>query len=148
MTNSVKIVKNSKNGLVFTPGTKVSNNGKSYGFYVVEQSTITEEGGFIREEKRSALLTAENTLGAKLNYPEGHEKSGKIIREESFTPYFTGQEPVINPQTKVPVLRQGKQIYRQDLFAADLSKTDKLIPREAVSADVAVAVEAGSGLAN
>jgi len=148
METQVEIVKNAKSGQIFTPGTKVSADGKSYGFYVVAQNSITEENGFIREEKRSALLTAENSLGAKLGYAEGTIKAGNIVRTESFTPFFVGQECVMNPTTGKAVLRDGKQFYRQDLFSADLTKADTLLPISSVSEAVIAPVAATSGLGN
>lgn len=145
MKKNVRIVKNAKSNLVFTPGTKVASNGKSYGFYVVEDSKIIHEGGFGREEKRTAIITYENTLGAKVNYSEGHVLDGQIIRIESLAPMFKGHEPVINPETKAVVTRQGMPLYRQDIFTADQNACDALVAKEVESA---VEETAGNGLAD
>lgn len=126
----VTIAKNGQSGEVFTKGTTPSTDGKTYGFYVVNQSSISEEGGFIKEEKRSAILTVENGLGARLNYSEGMEKSGQVVRTESNKPFFKGQDPVINPTTKAVVTRGGQPLYRQDIFTADLDAKDSLLPRD------------------
>lgn len=142
-TNVVNVAKNSQNGLVFTPGTVASKDKKTYGFYIVEQIGLNEEGGFIKKEKRSALLTVENSLGIEVNYKEGHVKVGNIVRHESLTPFFDGQEPVINPTTKAVVLRNGQPLFRQDQYTSDLTKMDKLIPIA-----VATPVVAISGLAD
>ena len=130
MENSVKIVANGKNGLTFTPGTKEDRNGKCHGFYIVEQETVSMEGGFIKEEKRTAILTVENKLGEKLNYQTGKQISGQIVRSESKAPYFDGDKPVINPSSGEEVLRGGVCFYRKDEFTADLTKSDSLVPRD------------------
>ncbi len=141
MKNQVKIVKNAKSGQVFTPGTKVSKDGKSYGFYVVEESHISMENGFIREEKRNAILTVENTLGAKLAWSEGSFQTGKIVRTESSQEMFAGQKPVINPENSQIVMRNGSPLYRQDMYTEDLTKTDKLVSRDTTTANIEIAAE-------
>ena len=141
------IVKNEKSGAIFTKGTKVSTDGKSYGFYVLNQTSVSMEGGFIKEDKRSAILTVENGLGERLNYAEGKVIAGQIVRAESSTPFHKGQEPVINPTTKAVVTRGGQPLYRQDLFTADMTAVDSLIAHD--SAEVSTpAVSAKAGLAN
>lgn len=142
-----KIVKNSKNGLVFTPGTKESKDGKSYGFYVVEDSKISMEGGFVREDKRTAILTMDNALVSKVSFKEGQEISGRIQRVESHTPFFEGQEPVINPKDSKQVLRGGKPFYRQDTYTADVNAVDTLIARDTVKVEEKQLEVVGSGLA-
>lgn len=36
---------------------------------------------------------------------------GKIVKIESFEPFWEGQAFKINPETKVPVLKEGKVVY-------------------------------------
>ena len=148
MENSTcKIVKNTKSDLVFTPGTKESKDGKSYGFYIVEQVSTSIQDGFIREDKRSAIITVENGLGARLAYAEGKEMSGKIIRSEvtSDEPIL-GFQAVVNPETKEPVLRGGKQLYRKDMFTSNLDAVDSLVARDVVA--IAETAKAESSMAN
>jgi len=139
MSNQVTIIKNKKTDSVFTAGTAINpKTGKAYGFYLVEKSSISMEGGFITEDKRTALLTVDNELAAKVNFTEGQKVGGIIQRTESKTPFYDGQEPVINPTTKESVLRGGAVFYRQDQYTADVTAKDVLVAR-----DLAPAVELG-----
>lgn len=124
---SVKIVKNGKSELVFTPNSKPSTDGKERGFYVVESTNITMEGGFINENKVTALLTVEKSLAEKLNWKEGHTLPGKIIVMESFTPFYEGQDAKINPSTKDAVKVDGKLVYRQAQYTEDSSLCSSLL---------------------
>lgn len=144
MKKTVMIVKNAKSNLVFTPGAKEAKNGKFYGFYVVRQDVINH-GEFITEDSRTAIMSVENSLGAKLSYAEGHEISGQIIRLETLV-QTPGYQAVINPETKEPVLRQGMQLYRKDVFTPDLNACDALVSRELI--EKAVPANVGGGLAD
>jgi len=123
----VKIVKNSKNGLVFTPNAKPSKDGIERGFYVAESQEIVMEGGFIRKNKVTALLTVETALAAELGWKEGFQLPGKIVTTESFEPFYDGQECKINPTTKAEVLVDGKKVYRNSVYTDNLQATSSLI---------------------
>lgn len=123
----VKIVKNSKNGLVFTPNTKLSKDGKSLGFYLSESVNIVMENGFIVKQRVTATHTIDQELAKELDWKEGHVLPGKIITLESFEPFYDGQECKINPTTKAEVLVDGKKVYRNSVYTDNLQATSSLI---------------------
>lgn len=123
----VKIVKNSKNNLVFTPNEKPSKDGIERGFYIAESQEIVMEGGFIRKNKVTALLTLETSLATELAWKEGHQLPGKIVTTESFEPFYDGQECKINPTTKEAVLVDGKKVYRNSVYTDNLQACSSLI---------------------
>jgi hypothetical protein len=123
----VKIVKNQKSELVFTPNEKPSKDGIARGFFVVESSEISMEGGFIRKNKVTALLTVESELAKELAWTEGHTLPGKIITVEAFEPFYEGQECKINPTSKAEVLVDGKKVYRQSTYTDNMSLSSRLI---------------------
>ncbi len=124
---SVKIVKNQKSGQVFTPNTKESADGKLRGFYVCESIELVMEGGFVKENRVTALLTLETTLASKLDWKEGHQLEGKIITVESFEPFYDGQTCKINPTSKEDVLVDGKKVYRDSKFTENINATNSYI---------------------
>jgi hypothetical protein len=137
LNQMVKIVKNSKNDLVFTPNEKASKDGKMLGFYLVETIELKMEGGFIKENRVTALLTTEVALASKLAWKEGHELEGKIITVESFEPFYEGQPCKINPTSKDAILVDGKKVYRDNKFTADLKAVNSyIVASKAVQAPV------------
>lgn len=123
----VKIVKNQKSGEVFTANTKESTDGKPRGFYVCESTEISMEGGFIKKNKVTALLTLETELANELGWKEGKQLPGKIITVESFEPFYEGQACKINPTSKEDVLVDGKKVYRDSKYTENAEAMSSLI---------------------
>lgn len=125
--SKVTIAVNSKNNQVFTANDTVSKNGKELGFYIVKSTSLSMEKGFITEQTRSATLTVETKLAEKLAWKEGTVLPGKIVVQESFEPFYEGQECKINPDTKAEVKVDGKNVYRQSRYTDDVNAVDTLI---------------------
>lgn len=125
--SKVSIAINSKNNQVFTPNEQPSKNGKQLGFFIVKSSVFNMENGFIVKQTRSATLTVEQSLVKDLGWKEGTQLPGKIVVQESFEPFYEGQEQKINPDTKADVLVDGRKVYRQSRYTDDLTATDSLI---------------------
>lgn len=105
----------------------------------VETEEIVNRNGYIDVEKRSALAplsekAAEILLKGKKDGDEFPMK-GKIIVEESFKPFFEGQESVINPTTGEKAHIDGKEYYRNTKFVFGDEK-DKLLDRSQANAQI------------
>lgn len=134
----VKIVKNQKNGSIFTLNEKISKDGIERGFYVCESTEITMEGGFVRKNKVTALLTVESSLAKELAWVVGKQLTGKIITIESFKPFYEGQPFKINPTTKDAVLINGQKVYRQSTYTDNMELSSSLLVQGAVSKSIVV----------
>ena len=109
----------------------------------VDQKTYTLEGpGGVRG--RSAFITKKNEdweiLKKVMNLQVGLPISGQIVRKESRTPQFEGQNPKKNPTTDEIFLVDGQPVYFQDTYTEDLTAKDELILSSAKS-NVQVPVE-------
>lgn len=91
----------------------------------VEQSVTTFNGGFASVQKRSALINGPKEVLESL--AKQKVLQGKIIVQESTTPFWEGQDPKINPQTSEVMLLNGQPIYRNTVFTQDVNATDTLI---------------------
>lgn len=122
----VKVLKTEKTGLVFNK-TKVSEkDGKQYGYYLVEAITPSFTNGMMMASRRVALVSVEESVFNLVNYKEGDSINGKIIRIES-TEEFDFSNEVINPETGEVVTRDGKILYRRDVFTTDMNSNDQLV---------------------
>lgn len=61
---------------------------------------------------------------------EGQELIGKIIKKESFAPFYDGQQPKINPQTNEQVLTNGRPTYLEFQYTEDTKAHDMWIDEE------------------
>ncbi len=139
--SNVKVAVNSKNDQVFTINTAPSSDGKTRGFFIVEQQVTSMEGGFISQSRRTATLTVEESIGKSLNWKAGQELPGKIVVSESHTPFYDGQEPKINPTTKEVVLVDGKKVYRQSRYTDKMDATDDLLASSTATVAVPTTVK-------
>ena len=133
---------NKQNGQVITEAT--SKSGVTYGKMMVSQTTLSIVNGSAKVQKRHAFITvfeADLAVFKQLclaGQPVPFD--GKVIRTESLTPQYDGQDPVINPSTDEVHMVNGAPLYRQDTWGA-MSDTDVLISAEAVSVTEEVSAE-------
>lgn len=129
----------------------------------VESETPRMNNGFLSFDKRSALFKinaemknlidaspiasilladAKNVIPLSSLFPQG--MIGVIVNEESYTPFYEGDRPLIypelnrdgspNPLGNQPQTRDGKQFYRQSTVIVDTPENleskavDKLLP--------------------
>lgn len=137
--SQVKVAINSKNNQVFTAKTTPSKDGKTYGFYIVESNHTSMEGGFIRTTRRTATLTVD--VAQNPGWTAGFPLSGKIVIEESHTPFYEGQEVKINPTTKEAVLVNGKPVYRQSRYTENVNAQDVLLVNSVANTTTTPAVK-------
>lgn len=147
--NAQEQVQNTQNMLKTTPGkVRIFANTltgdlvsptKKAGYSAIGIETVGFRfvNGFGRKVRTRALLTMENNHLA--DYLEsnklGHnsEISGKILVQESTEPFWTGQNPKINPETKAIITSGGVPVYRNTVFTEDITAVDKLLTVDKVT---------------
>jgi hypothetical protein len=105
---------------------KVKDN-PDYGTIRVDSEQKVFSNGFFNIQKRSAFIRGEIENLKLLNLKEGSRMKGQIIKEESFNPFFEGQDPKINPNTAEVVLTNGMPTYLNYVFTDDLNATDRWV---------------------
>lgn len=114
-----------------------STNNPDYGYIRVESSEGISfgNGGWLNANRRTALIKGKlSDLMAfvqKNNVKVGYELQGKIVVNESLTPFYATQQPKLIPSTGEILYKEtsnGKEpIYRQTEFTVDMSKMDTMI---------------------
>jgi len=142
MKNSVKVTANPNTGLVFTPGS-IGKDGKQYGFYRVESTTVDRSSAIDRVVVLSALRPTTQEAFDKAPLMNGEEISGKILIKESNikNPFRANQEAKRAGKDGGVLLFNGLPIYRETEFTSDMSAQDVLIAHTSV-APVAAQVSA------
>ena len=147
MKNQVKVSAHPVTGQVWTKFAKPGKDGKIRGKIRVDQSLISLEGGIGNKKNRSAFITLDEELYKEMSLSAGSMLDGKIVRKESRTPFYEGQQPKINPTEKKIHLVDGAPVYFKDEYTADLSANDELITGTiSLGAAVAERVAESAGL--
>lgn len=123
MKNSVKkavVVKHPETGLIITP----SVNKPEFGTIRIDQEASVFTNGFFAVQKRTAFVRGRITDLESLGLEDGSTLDGKIIRKESFEPFYENQEPKINPQTNEVVLTDGRPTYLEFEYTEDKNASD------------------------
>ena len=132
MKKSLIIAAHPETKAVLTPAKK-----EGWSTMRVDQKTYSLEGpGGIKP--RSAFITKKNEdwelLKKVFNLQVGFPIEGQIVRKESRTPQFKGQNPKKNPTTDEIFLVDGQPVYFQDTYTEDLTAKDELISSSSVVA--------------
>lgn len=147
--NKLEVIK-FKDGSVIRKSTKKEGWGtimvaqRSYGFNngILNETTRI---GFMRAplpQLEALGLSAGQDLNAKLG-SLGHG-GAKIVRKESVTAFFEGQQPKINPKTKEVIKdAAGNPIFMQDTLV-DIAKGEEDVLVSSVATPVAAVAEAGA----
>ena len=134
----VKVSQHPETGAVITPST----NTPLFGTIRLDSEHKSMEKGFVNIQKRSAFVRGRiedlNALGLK----SGQSLPGKIIKRESFEPFYEGQTSKINPSTGEIVLTNGRETYLEFVYTEDANATDQWVGANnaEVSAEVANAL--------
>lgn len=123
MKNSVKksvVVKHPETGLVITP----SVNKPEFGTIRIDQEANVFTNGFFAVQKRTAFVRGRITDLESLGLKDDSTLDGKIIRKESFEPFYENQEPKINPQTNEVILTDGRPTYLEFEYTEDKDASD------------------------
>ena len=120
--------------LVITP----SATKPEFGKFRVDSRHVSMENGFVNVQKRTAFIAGRTEDLQALGYRAEQSIAGQIIKKESFSPFYAGQEPKINPESKEVVLTNGKPTYLQYEFTQDLNAHDVWVGEtsEQISAEV------------
>lgn len=115
---SVKVVKHPVSGLVIT----VSTKNPKYGTVRLDESHTSFENGFLNTQKRTAFLRGEVEQLEALGLKDEQKLPGKIIKRESYAPFYEGQSPKIYPEGSEragqPVLKNGRETYLEYVYTA------------------------------
>lgn len=133
----------------------VSTNNPEYGFIRVSQvRTMIDDSGFLRRKPVSALIPGTITELKDSGFFAGQELDGKIVVEESLTP-FNEKTPErdlkIAGETGIVCTLGGLAIYRRTKFSFDNNSSDSLIKHDNIDqlrAAYAKAQAQGSAIKN
>ena len=114
------VVKHPETGLVITP----SINKPEFGTIRIDQEVDVFNNGFFSIQKRTAFVRGKITDLEARGLKHGTILDGKIIRKESFKPFYENQEPKINPQTKEVILTDGRPTYLEFEYTEDKNASD------------------------
>ena len=128
LTNNgvVKVGVHPDTGLVITQ----NPNKPEFGSIRLDYKTATLSGGFSSIGNRSAFIHGRMEDLEAFGLTAGQELDGKIIKKESFSPFYDGQQPKINPQTNEQVLTNGRPTYLEFQYTEDPKAHDKWIDEE------------------
>ncbi len=117
---SVKVTKHPTTGDVVTQSTK----NPEWGTLRVDSENKSFSGGILNVSKRSAFIRGRMADLQAMNFRDGQVLQGKIQKQESFEPFYEGQNPKINPTTNEVVLTNGKQSFIQFEYVEDPNTPD------------------------
>ena len=145
MNNQAKIVAHPETGLLITP----SVNKPEFGSIRIDSQQKVFSNGFMSVQKRTAFVSGRIEDLETMNLRAGMVLPGKIIRIESFSPFYTAgvngatrtQEPKINPTTGEEVLTDGRPTYIKFMYVEDKNAQDYWISEESEDAVVNAVAE-------
>jgi hypothetical protein len=133
-------------GVVFTQSknadgsAKLDKNGKEFGFIRAEQQELSLGFAYNRGaiKRRSALIsmTLEAWAKSASMIKHGVELPGKIVRQDSLTPHFTGQKALATAEGKT-ITSNGAPVYRNEFYTESANVDDvKLASYDQIEAPV------------
>ena len=145
MNNQAKIVAHPETGLLITP----SVNKPEFGSIRIDSQQKVFSNGFMSVQKRTAFVSGRIEDLETMNLRAGMVLPGKIIRIESFSPFYTAgvngatrtQESKINPTTGEIVLTDGRPTYLNFVYTEDKNAQDYWISEESEDAVVNAVAE-------
>ena len=108
----------------------VPSSNPEFGYVRVEQTATSFSGGWLRKEKRSALIRGKVEDLQSLNFKAVQTLPGKIQVIESLTPTNpnnVNQDMKVNPDNQEPLVVDGQPIYRTASYVQDVNAADVLI---------------------
>lgn len=116
----VRVASHPETGAVIT----VSTNKPEYGTIRLDEETIQFQNNFMNKSRRSVFIRGKVADLESLGYKANQALAGKIIKRESFEPFYEGQEPKMNPTTGDIVLKDNKPVYLEFLYTLDAKAQD------------------------
>lgn len=109
----------------------ISSNNPEYGYIRLEHSTpIVDYNGWVRVQKRSALLKGKLADLQIIGYTAGQELDGKIVIRESLTPFNQNnpdRDLKVAGDSGVICRMDDQPIYRQSFYVTNPNATDELL---------------------
>lgn len=124
--NTVTVVAHPETGKIITP----SSNNPDWGTVRVDSESVEFTNGILNKRNRTAFIRGEIKNLAGVFTRAGQIMQGKIVKHTSKTPFYKGQNPVMNPTTSEVVMRDGAPFYQNYEFTTDLSATDNEVLAE------------------
>ena len=116
----VQVVKHPVTGLVITP----SSNNPEWGTIRVDSENVSFTNGIMNVNRRTAFIRGRVEHLNMMKLTDGKKLPGKIQRQESFSPFYEGQESKINPSTGEIIMTNGKESYIQFQYTEDPAALD------------------------
>lgn len=124
----VTVAKHPETGNIITPSTK----NVEWGSIRVDSKSTSMENGILNISNRSAFIRGKIKDLESLDLKEGQKLTGLIQKQESFQPFYEGQDPKINPTTEEIVLKDGRETYLQYVYTSDINAPTDVFVHEAV----------------
>jgi len=135
MNSSVKVKAHPVTGNVITP-----SKNPEWGTIRVDSSTQSMENGILNVSNRTAFIRGKLVQLEALGLKAEQILPGKIVKQESFTPFYEGQQPKINPTTNAVVLKDGKPLFLNYVYTSDLNAATDVFIAEQVTVNEEQAV--------
>jgi len=116
----VKVVAHPETGAIIT----VSKNNSQYGTIRLDSENVSLEGKFMNKSKRTAFIRGKVEDLQSLGYKAGQTLGGKIVKKESFSPFYEGQSPKVNPSNGEIILTNGEETFLDYTYTADNNALD------------------------
>ena len=116
----VRVASHPKTGAVIT----VSSNNPEYGTIRLDEESVQFQNNFMNKTRRSVFIRGKVVDLESLGYKANQALAGKIIKRESFEPFYEGQEPKMNPTTGDIVLKDNKPVYLEFIYTLDAKAQD------------------------
>ena len=116
----VRVASHPETGAVIT----VSTNKPEYGTIRLDEESIQFQNNFMNKSRRSVFIRGKVADLESLGYKANQALAGKIIKRESFEPFYEGQEPKMNPTTGDIVLKDNKPVYLEFIYTLDAKAQD------------------------
>jgi hypothetical protein len=126
-----------------------ANNPDSASVMLVTETITGNDQGFLQTEKRVGMIKGKTSDIKALGLKAGDNFSEKVfpvklVVKESHEPFFPGQTPKINPQTKAVITSLGAPVYRQTIVVSESSaEVDAKLITDKVEAGVGAESEFG-----
>lgn len=137
--STVKVVKHPTTGNIVTAG-----SNPEYGTVRVDSETVSYTNGYMNKSRRTAFIRGRVSDLESMNFKDGQRMIGIIQKQESFSPFYDGQTPKINPSTSEVILKDGKEVYLQYEYIEDTNapKDVWVTPQAEIEAQNALASQA------
>lgn len=114
--NVVRVKAHPTTGAIIT-----QSKNPEWGTIRVDSMTKSFENGILNVSNRTAFIRGKIKDLEALGLKAEEVMAGKIIKQESFTPFYEGQKPKINPSTAEVVLKDGRNVFLNYVYTSDVN---------------------------